>query len=109
MSTWQGTARSAVRRLIAERTIVLAAATGILVVIGVVATIADEYDLALLCILALQATIAGYLLTSPDGRGADTSDAKAAVDRASARTLADLAHTRQSVLDAIAEMDSRTK
>lgn len=104
MSTWQGTARTLVRRLIAERTLALAGATGILVVIGVIATIADAYALALLCILALQATIAGYLLTAPEPRGG--GDSQGSVDRASARTLADLAHTRQTILDAIAELDA---
>jgi hypothetical protein len=109
MSSWQGSARSLVRRLVAERTLVLAGATAILVVIGAIATIADSYGLTLLCVLALQATIAGYLLTSPDGRGTSTGDARGdaqAVDRASARTLADLAHTRQSILDAIAELET---
>lgn len=103
MSTWQGTARSLLRRLIAERTLVLALATGILVVVGVIAVIADSYDLVLLCILALQATIAGYLLTAPDAGGGDDAGTRAAVDRASARTLADLAQTRQAVLDAISQ------
>lgn len=107
MSTWQGTARSIARRLVAERTLALAGATAVLVVIGVIATIADAYDLALLCILALQATIAGYLLTAPEPRGG--GDTQGAVDRSSARTLADLAHTRQTILDAIAEIDSRAK
>lgn len=109
MSTWQVTARTTVRRLIEKRTLVLAGATGILVVIGVIATLADNFDLALLCILALQATIAGYLLTSPETTEASAPDATAAVDRASARTLADIAHARQSILDAIAEIDPRTK
>lgn len=107
MSTWQTTARTLARRLIAERTLVLAGATAILVVIGVIATIADGYDLTLLCILALQATIVGYLLTSPEDvaghGGAADGDLRAAVDRSSARTLADLAHARQSILDAIAQ------
>ena len=112
MSTWQRTARSLVRRLIAERTLVLVIATAVLVVIGVIATIADEYDLSLLCILALQATIVGYLLTSP-GEEAGTSvgnvdELRAAVDRSSARTLTDLAHARQSILDAIAELEAKS-
>jgi len=109
MSTWPGTARSLVRRLVAERTLVLALATGILVVVGVIALITDSYDLVLLCILALQAAIAGYLLTAPDARGGGGGDdpgTRAAVDRASARTLADLAQTRQSILDAIAQQSS---
>jgi len=110
MSTWQDTARSIVRRLVAERTLVLALATGVLVVVGVIAIITDSYDLVLLCILALQATIAGYLLTAPDprGRGDDTAT-RAAIDRASARTLADLAHARQDVLDAIGQIDPQAK
>jgi hypothetical protein len=114
MSTWQRTARSLVRRLIAERTLVLVIATAVLVVIGVIATIADEYDLSLLCILALQATIVGYLLTSPGeeagaaGTGVGSVDEiRAAVDRSSARTLTDLAHARQSILDAIAELEAK--
>ncbi|MFC5676171.1 hypothetical protein [Aeromicrobium endophyticum] len=114
MSTWQRTARSLVRRLIAERTLVLVIATAVLVVIGVIATIADEYDLSLLCILALQATIVGYLLTSP-GEEAGAAGTKTgtvdelrdAVDRSSARTLTDLAHARQSILDAIAELEAK--
>ena len=113
MSTWQRTARSLVRRLIAERTLVLVIATAVLVVIGVIATIADEYDLSLLCILALQATIVGYLLTSPGeeaGSAVGNVDAlQAAVDRSSARTLTDLAHARQSILDAIAELEAKGK
>ncbi|KAA1374918.1 hypothetical protein [Aeromicrobium fastidiosum] len=114
MSTWQRTAKTLVRRLIAERTLVLVVATAVLVVIGVIATIADEYDLSLLCILALQATIVGYLLTSP-GEEAGTSgvgtvdELRAAVDRSSARTLTDLAHARQSILDAIAELEAKGK
>ncbi|MET0819942.1 MAG: hypothetical protein ABWY58_03180 [Aeromicrobium sp.] len=114
MSTWQRTARSLVRRLISERTLVLVIATAVLVVIGVIATIADEYDLSLLCILALQATIVGYLLTSPGeeagaaGTTAGTVDElRDAVDRSSARTLTDLAHARQSILDAIAELEAK--
>jgi hypothetical protein len=108
MSTWQRTARSLLRRLIAERTLVLVGATAILVVIGVIATIADEYDLSLLCILALQATIVGYLLTSPgEEAGGTVDDLRAAVDRSSARMLSDLAHTRQSILDAIAQIEAK--
>jgi hypothetical protein len=111
MSTWQRTARSLLRRLIAERTLVLVGATAILVVIGVIATIADEYDLSLLCILALQATIVGYLLTSPGeeagSAGGTVDDLRAAVDRSSARMLSDLAHTRQSILDAIAQIEAK--
>ncbi len=110
MSTWQGNLRSVARRLIAERTLVLAGATGVLVVIGAIATIANGYDLALLCILALQATIAAYLLTAPESRGAGpgagSGDSRGAIDRSSARTLADLAHTRQTILDAIAQLDA---
>ncbi|MCL3817499.1 hypothetical protein [Aeromicrobium wangtongii] len=108
MSTWQSTARSLARRLLAERALVLAGATALFVVVGVIALIADSYDLVLLCILALQATIAAYLLTAPDPVAA-TDDAKtrAAIDRASARTLTDLAHARQSILDAIAEIDTK--
>ena len=114
MSTWQRTARTLVRRLIAERTLVLVVATAVLVVIGVIATIADEYDLSLLCILALQATIVGYLLTSPgEEAGANATgtvdELRAAVDRSSARTLTDLAHARQSILDAIAELEAKGK
>jgi hypothetical protein len=113
MSTWQRTARSLVRRLIAERTLVLVIATAALVVIGVIATIADQYELSLLCILALQATIVGYLLTSPGeeaGSAVGTVDElRAAVDRSSARTLTDLAHARQSILDAIAELEAKGK
>ena len=111
MSTWQRTARSLVRRLIAERTLVLVIATAVLVVIGVIATIADEYDLSLLCILALQATIVGYLLTSPGEEAGNAvgnvDELRAAVDRSSARTLTDLAHARQSILDAIAELEAK--
>lgn len=104
MSTWQGTARTLVRRLIAERTLVLAGATAILVVIGLIASIADGYDLMLLCILALQAVIIAYLLTSDERPGAsDGGDVRGAVDRSSARVLADLAQARQSILDAIAQ------
>lgn len=113
MSTWQRTARSLVRRLIAERTVVLVIATAVLVVIGVIATIADQYELSLLCILALQATIVGYLLTSPGeeaGSAVGTVDElRAAVDRSSTRTLTDLAHARQSILDAIAELEAKGK
>jgi hypothetical protein len=113
MSTWQRTARSLVRRLIAERTLVLVGATAVLVVIGVIATIADEYELSLLCILALQATIVGYLLTSPGEEAASTGggvdELRAAVERSSARTLGDLAHARQSILDAIAELEVKDR
>jgi NAD/NADP transhydrogenase beta subunit len=106
MSTWQGTARSLVRRLVGERTLVLALATVILVVVGVIAVITDAYELVLLCILTLQATIVGYLLTAPDAGSSDDAATRAALDRASARTLADLAHARQSILDAIAQLES---
>lgn len=108
MSSTQDTARSIVRRLIADRTKVLAGATAVLVVLGLLALIADAHGLALACILLLQATIAGYLVTTPEPRN-ETGAAQAAVDRASARTLADIAHARQSILDAIAEIDPRTK
>ena len=114
MSTWQRTAKTLVRRLIAERTLVLVAATTVLVVIGVIGTIARGYDLTLLCILALQATIVAYLLTSPGeeagASGTGTVDElQATVDRSSARTLTDLAHARQSILDAIAELEAKGK
>lgn len=108
MSSKQDTARSIVRRLIAERTKVLALAAAILVVIGLLAVIADSYGLAFSCILLLQAAIAGYLVTTPEAR-TETGTAQAAIDRSSARTLADIAHARQSILDAIAEIDPRTK
>lgn len=108
MSSTQDTARSIVRRLIAERTKALAGATAVLVLVGLMAVIADSYGLAFTCILLLQAAIAGYLLTTPETRN-ETGAAQAAIDRASARTLADIAHARQSILDAIAEIDPRTK
>ncbi|MBD8606847.1 hypothetical protein IFT73_08265 [Aeromicrobium sp. CFBP 8757] len=113
MSTWQRTARSLVRRLIAERTLVLVGATAVLVVIGVIGTVFDGYDLTLLCVLALQAVIVGYLLTSPGeeaggaGAAGGPDDLREAVDRSSARTLTDLAHARQSILDAIAEIEAK--
>jgi hypothetical protein len=107
MSTWQATSRSMLRRIVAERSMALAGATAFLVLVGVLALITDSYDLVLLCILLLQAAIAGYLVTAPAVR-TDDSATQAAIDRASARTLTDLAHTRQSLLDAIAEIDSRT-
>ena len=108
MSSPQATARSLVRRLVAERTLVLALATAVLVVVGVIALLTDSYDLVLLSILALQAAIAGYLLTAPDAttNGATEAGTRAAIDRASVRTLADLAHARQSILDAIAQLDA---
>jgi hypothetical protein len=113
MSTWQRTARSLVRRLISERTLVLVIATAVLVVIGIIATIADEYHLSLLCILALQATIVGYLLTSPGEEAGsavgNVDELRAALDRSSARTLTDLAHARQSILDAIADLEAKGK
>lgn len=109
MSTWQTTARSLARRLVAERTLVLAGATAVLVVVGLIALATDSHELVLLCILAMQATIAGYLVTAPDpAAAADDAKTRAAIDRASARTLADLAHARQSILDAIAEIDPKT-
>lgn len=108
MSSTQATVRSIARRLIAERTAVLAIATVVLVVLGLIAVLTDEYDLALVCILFLQAVIAGYLVTAPESAAAPTGTAQAAVDRSSARTLADIAHARQSILDAIAELDART-
>lgn len=109
MSTWQGTARKLARRLVLDdRNIVLAGAAGILVVVGVIATIVDGYAVVLLCILALQAVIVAHLLTAPQPAAGDTArTAQAAVDRSSARTLADIAHARQSILDAIAQLDSK--
>ena len=112
MSTWQRRARSLVRRLIAERTLVLVGATAVLVVIGVIGTVFDGYDLTLLCVLALQAVIVGYLLTSPGEEAGSVKtgspdDLREAVDRSSARTLTDLAHARQSILDAIAQIEAK--
>lgn len=106
MSTWQRSARSVARHLVAERTLVVALATGILVVVGVIGVLTDSFNLVLLCILVLQATIVSYLITAPDATKTDDAGTRAAVDRASARTLADLAQTRQSVLDAIAQLES---
>ncbi len=108
MSSTQDTARSIVRRLIAERTTALVVATAVLVVLGLIGALVDAYGLTLACILVLQAAIAGYLVTAPES-GSETGTAQAAVDRSSARTLADIAHARQSILDAIAEIDPRTK
>jgi hypothetical protein len=109
MSSTQTSAKAIVRRLIAQRTLVLAVATAVLVVLGLIAVLTDEYDLALVCVLFLQAVIAGYLVTAPESGAAPTgaTNAQAAVDRASARTLADIAHARQSILDAIAELDAK--
>lgn len=112
MSSTQGAqsnVRAVVRKVIAERTTVLAIATAVLVVLGLIAVLTDEYDLALVCILFLQAAIAGYLVTTPEPAAATGGTPQAAVDRASARTLADIAHARQSILDAIAELDARSK
>jgi hypothetical protein len=111
MSSTQTSAKAIVRRLIAQRTLVLAVATAVLVVLGLIAVLTDEYDLALVCILFLQAVITGYLVTAPESGAATTgtTHAQAAVDRASARTLADIAHARQSILDAIAELDAAKK
>jgi hypothetical protein len=109
MSNWQAASRSLVRRLVAEQKMALAAATGIFVVIGLIALLTDTYEIALLCILLLQAAIAAYLVTAPTASsGDDGAAAQAAIDRASARTLTDLAHARQSILDAIAEIDAKT-
>jgi len=110
MSSMQDTARSIVRRIAAERTQVLAIATGVLVVLGLIAVLADWYGFALVCVLLLQAAIAGYLVTSSPTSGGTSGDAThEAVDRASVRTLADIAHARQSILDAIAELDARDR
>ncbi|MRJ75234.1 hypothetical protein GEV29_01655 [Aeromicrobium sp. SMF47] len=108
-STWQGTAKSYARRLVAERTKALALATAILLVVGVVGLLADEYDLVLFAILLLQGAIAGYLVTAPAQQPGVTTEVRTAVDQSSARTLADLSRARQSILDAIAELDARTK
>jgi hypothetical protein len=108
MSSTQATARSFARRLIAQRTQVLVIATAVLVLLGLIAVLTDEYDLALVCVLFLQAVLAGYLVTAPETAAASTGTAQAAVDRASARTLADIAHARQSILDAIAELDTKS-
>ena len=108
-STWQGTAKSYARRLVAERTKVLALATVVLLVVGVIALLADEYDLVLFTILLLQAAIAGYLVTAPAPQTTVTTDVQAVVDHASTRTLSDLSRARQSILDAIAELDAKAK
>ncbi|AWB91131.1 hypothetical protein [Aeromicrobium chenweiae] len=108
-STWQDTAKSYVRRLVAERTKALAVATAVLLVLGVIGLLADEYDLVLFSILLLQGAIAGYLVTAPAQQPGATGDVRAAVDQSSARTLADLSRARQSILDAIAELDAKTK
>lgn len=108
MSNWQATSRSLLRRLVAERARVLAGATAVLVVVGVIALLADAHELVLLCVLLLQAAIAGYLVTAPAVSTVDDAAARAAIDRSSARTLTDLAHARQSILDAIAELDAKT-
>lgn len=109
MSSTQDTARSIARRLVAERTKVLAIATGVLVVLGLISVLADWYDLVLVCVLLLQAAIAGYLVTAPESGAAAGGTAQAAIERASVRTVADIAHARQSILDAIAELDARDR
>lgn len=109
MSTSQATARTIARRLIAQRTLVLAGATAVLVVVGLIGVLTDEYGLAIACVLLVQAAIAGYLLTSPEGGGTSSGGGQGSVDRASARTLADISHARQSILDAIAQLDAKTK
>lgn len=106
---WQAQAKTAVKRLIAERTKALAAITGALLLLGVIGLLADQYDLVLFCILALQGAIAGYLVTAPSPTSQSTVDVQSVVDQASARTLSDLSRTRQSILDAVAELDARTK
>jgi hypothetical protein len=103
MSTWQATARSLARRLVDQQKLALAVATALLVLVGVIAASTEAYGIALLCVLLLQAAIAGYLVTAPEPGIADDAATRAAVDRASARTLADLAHARQAILDAIAQ------
>jgi hypothetical protein len=109
MSTsWQTTAKTAVKRLIAERIKAFALATAILLLLGVVGLLADGYDLVLFCILALQGAIAAYLLTAPASPNQAASDVQAIVDQATARTLSDLSRTRQSILDAVADVSPRT-
>jgi len=109
MSTTQDTARSIARRLVAERTKVLALVTGVLVVLGLVALVADSYGLAIACVLLVQAALAGYLVTAPESGNAAGGTAQAAIERSSVRTIADIAHARQSILDAIAELDTRDR
>lgn len=108
-TTWQATAKTAVKRLIAERTKAFAAASGVLLLLGLIGLLADEYDLVLFCILVMQAAIAGYLLTAPAPQHKAATDVQSVVDQATARTLSDLSRTRQSILDAVAEIDARTR
>lgn len=101
MTDPSGGLASVVSRLVALRTKVLAAATAVLVVVGLIAYLSDHDDLTILTILLLQACIAGYLVTGARGAGLDEQVLQKHLDRASARSLADLTRTRQAILEAV--------
>lgn len=101
MTVTTGRLTSVVSRLAAHRAKVLAAATAVLVVVGVIAFLADHDDLTILAALLLQASIAGFLVIGPRGRGIDEETLQKHIDRAAARSLADLTRTRQAILEAV--------
>ena len=97
-----GGIKAVVSRLVTHRTKALAAATAVLVVVGLIAFLADHDDLTILTVLLLQACLAGYLVTgSAAASGLDEDTLQKHIDRASARSLADLTRTRQAILEAV--------
>lgn len=101
MTDPSGGLASVVSRLVVLRTKVLAAATAVLVVVGLIAFLTDHDDLTILTVLLLQAAIAGYLVTGTRSSGLSEATLQKHIDRASARSLADLTRTRQAILEAV--------
>lgn len=101
MTVTTGRLTSVVSRLAAHRAQVLAASTAVLVVVGVIAFFTDHDDLTILAALLLQACIAGYLVVGPRSAGIDEETLQKHIDRASARSLADLTRARQAILEAV--------
>lgn len=80
---------------------VTALATGVLVVIGIIAAATDHLGLAVIAVLLIQAIL---LLAVISGGGAgSTRRLERRIDQASARTLADLSKVRQQLLAAVDE------
>ena len=97
------------RRLLARRTKILIASTTILAFAGAVAALTERYDLAFVAILLLQAATCAYLVTERRQRGTTEQAVQAHIDRASARTLGDLARARRAILDAVETLSPRDR
>lgn len=81
----------------------VAAATALLVVIGIIAAFTDHFGLAITAVLLVQATLVALIIAQRQAFVPAEQNILRHVDESSARTLADLTRARHAILTAIDE------